>query len=264
MSNITPLRKTIASHLGQVLTPEIAAEIELALELVPLEPSPDAKKHNDYDLETAEYMRHGLKLFQAVMLAETEGDHAKALYSVINAPTGATFVDMGCGVGELSRLFAACDPSAMFYSITNSETQAALTRHFGGSDVVLTDFHDTGLPDGVADVVMFNETWGYGDPQRLANEAFRLLKPDGRIFLKDWHSQSSGYSPEWDWHQWRLQDIFMTLMQAGFDMVTAQNIANPQRDRYQAFMQASELMQQMHPCKLRLPATPAFFMGMKP
>ena len=37
MSNITPLRKTIASYLGQVLTPEIAAEIELAVELVPLE-----------------------------------------------------------------------------------------------------------------------------------------------------------------------------------------------------------------------------------
>ena len=35
VSNITPLRKTIASHLGQVLTPEIAAEIELAVELVP-------------------------------------------------------------------------------------------------------------------------------------------------------------------------------------------------------------------------------------
>jgi hypothetical protein len=33
--NITPLRKTIASHLGRVLTPEIAAEIELAVELVP-------------------------------------------------------------------------------------------------------------------------------------------------------------------------------------------------------------------------------------
>lgn len=31
MPNITPLRKTIGSYLGQVLTPEIAAEIEVAL-----------------------------------------------------------------------------------------------------------------------------------------------------------------------------------------------------------------------------------------
>lgn len=35
VSNITPLRKTIGSYLGQVLTPEIAAEIELSVELVP-------------------------------------------------------------------------------------------------------------------------------------------------------------------------------------------------------------------------------------
>jgi len=33
--NITPLRKTIASYLGQVLTPEIAAEIEASVALVP-------------------------------------------------------------------------------------------------------------------------------------------------------------------------------------------------------------------------------------
>ena len=35
MPNITPLRKTIASYLGQVLTPEIAAEIEASVALVP-------------------------------------------------------------------------------------------------------------------------------------------------------------------------------------------------------------------------------------
>lgn len=33
--NITPLRKTIASYLGRVLTPEIAAEIEASVALVP-------------------------------------------------------------------------------------------------------------------------------------------------------------------------------------------------------------------------------------
>ena len=33
--NITPLRKTLGGFLGQVLTPEMAAEIELALEHVP-------------------------------------------------------------------------------------------------------------------------------------------------------------------------------------------------------------------------------------
>ena len=36
MPNITPLRKTIASYLGQVLTPEIAAEIEASVALVPV------------------------------------------------------------------------------------------------------------------------------------------------------------------------------------------------------------------------------------
>lgn len=38
MTNITPLRQTIGSYLGQVLTPEIAAEIESSVALVPLIP----------------------------------------------------------------------------------------------------------------------------------------------------------------------------------------------------------------------------------
>ena len=256
---ISPLRQTLGTHLGQVLTPELAALIEQAgIERT------DAKKHNDYELETAEYLRHGLRLFQAIMVAETEAEHAEILHRKIGAPVGSLYIDMGCGVGEMSRLFGAIDPAGHFISVTNSEVQAALTRDMGGSEVILTDFHNTGIPGGVADVVMFNETWGYGDPQRLAAEAYRLLKPGGRLFIKDWYSKTSGYSPEWDWWQWDLNGMQRPLLDAGFSALSLQKIEDPSSDRYDRFIQASELMQRIHPCRLRLSATPAYFVGVKP
>jgi hypothetical protein len=70
--NITPLRKTLGGFLGQVLTPEMAAEIELAVELVP---------DNYIDLAQFGELQHGKYTIKAERFADIQ-DELHALHKL--------------------------------------------------------------------------------------------------------------------------------------------------------------------------------------
>lgn len=137
----------------------------------------------DYTTATEEFLRAGLTVFQGAMLADTEAAHCDKLYDMIR-PTGVV-VDMGCGIGGVSAAFKARDAALTCIGITNSQLQVA--RALPGVEIRLADMADTGLDAGVADVVMFNESFGYGVTRQLLDEAFRLLRPDGVLAIKDFN-----------------------------------------------------------------------------
>jgi GNAT superfamily N-acetyltransferase len=78
VSNITPLRKTIASYLGQVLTPEMAAEIELSVSQVTENPIDLAQfgeqQHGKYTIkaERFEGIQDELHVLHKLHWLETE------------------------------------------------------------------------------------------------------------------------------------------------------------------------------------------------
>lgn len=154
--------------------------------------------HNDYEVETPEYVRHGVLVMQAVLFAETELEHARILFGEIGAEPGAHYVDMGCGTGEVGRLFCRFDPAASITGVTNSAVQCALVQQRGMRSI-RADFHQVPLPDDCADVVMFNESIGYGDLTGLLREAHRLLRRGGRLFIKDWYVSTTRYVADWDY-----------------------------------------------------------------
>ena len=80
--------------------------------------------------------------------------------------------------------FLAIDPTLKCVAVSNDVgqiEQIPLPIHS-----VLSDFENTPLADGSADVVMFNESFGYGDVRALMHESFRLLKPGGKLCIKDY------------------------------------------------------------------------------
>jgi SAM-dependent methyltransferase len=148
----------------------------------------------DYEDATREFLSAGMRVFQGAMFAPDEKAHCRALYEIYQ-PTG-TVVDLGCGIGGVSHYFWHQNPDLECIGVTNSPVQA--DHVLPGVTIRIADMANTGLPDGCADLVMFNESFGYGRIRPLLDEAMRLLKPGGKLCIKDFgfvsHNRTCGVS----------------------------------------------------------------------
>ncbi|TFG45964.1 MAG: class I SAM-dependent methyltransferase, partial [Dehalococcoidia bacterium] len=149
------------------------------------------------------------------------------LCDIGGATKGITCVDLGCGtgtfalrlaaiVGEKGKVFAVDDSTAML-DILKSRTPPANFRW------VKADFTTTGLESNSADFCLaafvLHET---KEPQKIINEAFRLLKPGGILLAVEWRPELDSPGPS---QRIRITHEKMEAMfrQAGFQDFTDQN-----------------------------------------
>ncbi len=106
---------------------------------------------------------------------------------------GQKAVDLGTGTGTLARGFAACGLNVVGVDIAqNLLTEAAsLAEQEGVSARVQfkkAPAEHTGLPDACADLVSAGQAWHWFDGLSAGAEAWRLLKPGGRVLIAhfDW------------------------------------------------------------------------------
>lgn len=146
----------------------------------------------NYETQTHKMIEDGIRVFQGAMLADSEAEHCKILHGLYGVADGETIVDMGCGIGEVSRHFSTFSRGLTIYGVTSCQAQIQLLpKHI---TPVLADMASTGLPDGLADMVMFNESFGYCNVREAIAEAGRLLKPGGRLCIKDY--DHAGWTPD--------------------------------------------------------------------
>lgn len=203
-----------------------------------------------YEEETAEYLNHGLTVFNAAMLADTEEGHVQTLANMIGMRDGLTVVDMGCGVGGVSGLLKGMFPASDFYGVTNVQAQADVMAMAGDVQPVLCDFHSVPLDGGVADVVMFNESIGYGRLPELLIEATRLLKPGGVIAIKDGVSKTgkTEWSDVWRWATFEQGLIDAVAVRQGLKVLKSEE-HDYSLERYFNFISNSDLMRSRYGTK---------------
>jgi SAM-dependent methyltransferase len=174
---------------------------------------------NNYEIETEEYLKHGVRLFQCGLFGGSDIAHVVEYCRLAN-PTGL-IIDMGCGIGEMGALIKQIRPLTHTVGVTNCEFQTKYMQELG-RDVVLSDYSSTSFKDGVADFVMFNESFGYGDVNELVREASRLLKPGGALAIKDYrHGKNvltSEYEPTWEYNLHPPQVLIRVAAENGMEL----------------------------------------------
>ena len=115
---------------------------------------------------------------------------------------GDRVLDAGCGVAGPAIIIASKYPNVVIDAVTNSVHQCAIAR----SEVAaarlaqrvrphLADYEQLPLASGSFDQVLFFESTGYAiDLGATYGEACRVLKPGGRLYVKDVFCRSASLS----------------------------------------------------------------------
>jgi len=113
---------------------------------------------------------------------------------------GMTCIDLGSGTGTFTFPLLACIGSTgIVYAIDDSEEMQAYIRSKNPPPnliFVRSDVTQTGLDDGIADFCLLSSILHEVDqPAELMAEAFRLLKPGGRILVVEWKAELDSPGP---------------------------------------------------------------------
>lgn len=122
-------------------------------------------------------------------------------------------LDAGCGVAGPAVHFAQKNPHLKIEAITISEVQVQLAKTNiveneleNQINVTLLDYHEMAryYDHESFDAVYFLESFGHSpDQEKLIEAAIQLVKPGGKIYIKDLFKRES----KLDWEQQRIDEI---------------------------------------------------------
>ena len=160
-----------------------------------------------YDETHALYVRHIGYTCQAGLIHGLDSDpyRSTVLYALeeCQLPDSAHILDAGAGTCGPSAYICEAMENVSVVAVTISPAQASCGRELVARrgladrvDVMVGDYHSLACADDTFDAVLFLESAGHSDDQRrLFGEMFRVLKPGGKIYVKDVFCRDGALTP---------------------------------------------------------------------
>jgi ubiquinone/menaquinone biosynthesis C-methylase UbiE len=145
----------------------------------------------NYDLITQECINNNIFLFQSHQFHDDDQKHCQIHWNLLGSPANGVWADMGSGIGTFAYYLSQFASELTIYSVTNSPLQHQLQEEmFKKIDSKkLISKHEsylsTSLADQSVDYITFNESIGYENCEQAFYEISRILKPGGRLFIKN-------------------------------------------------------------------------------
>jgi len=146
--------------------------------------------------------------------------------------------DLGAGDGTLSRLLAR--QAEFVHCIDNSPRMVELGRalakkeQLNNLDYVLGDIEDTPLPDRSVDLVLLSQALHHAEnPRKALAEAYRILKPGGRVLILDLRAHRFEKARELYADRWlgfKENELHDWLEEAGFRESEVRVVAKESRE----------------------------------
>lgn len=135
-------------------------------------------------IETSGYEREGFAQHYDRFRPRPPAELLRLLGRYARAPRPALVVDLGCGTGLSTRAWSGHARRAV--GVEPNPAMLAAAEDAPGVEYRAGFSHETGLPDGVADIVTCSQSLHWMEPEPTFAEAARVLRPGGVFAAYDY------------------------------------------------------------------------------
>ncbi len=196
-----------------------------------------------WQLRKSKGLHYGLWYKDTTTLHEAIQNTNRKVGEFINNDQEYQVMDAGCGVGG-SAIFLASEYNCRVKGITLSKEQFLEGQKYvqeakldNRVQIAVEDYTSTSFPDQSFDLVFGIESYCHARPKSAAyKEAFRLLKPGGKLIIIDNFETEEGRKPKNKktinklLQRWAISDVdsedetILTLQRAGFDNIQTESL----------------------------------------
>jgi ubiquinone/menaquinone biosynthesis C-methylase UbiE len=149
------------------------------------------------------------------------------LREILKVKGGTVAIDLGAGTGAFAlRLAPLLGTKGRVYAVDDSADMLGILKSRNPPPNLFTikaDFIKTGLESGIADFCLATFVLHeITEPQKVVEEAYRLLKPGGRLLVLEWRAEFDSPGPPQKIRitSEKMESIFRA---AGFSEILSQN-----------------------------------------
>jgi len=131
--------------------------------------------------QTQQAVACGHRVFQIHRFAKTDRDHCLRILHWAEIPDGASVLDIGSGVGAVADYWREVRPDLSISLVNLSHAQLT----YSAQPSCCGDMEHLPYQDQSVDMATFCFSLGHADQMRALQEAARVVRPGGAVFIYD-------------------------------------------------------------------------------